>query len=101
MTTRDCWAVAFGNSYNQEERCVCAGYDNGDIKLFDLRTNSIRWESNCSNGITNTEFDQKDIEMNKLVVTTLEVKFRCYDIRTQHKEDGFNYRVEMAHQSTI
>ncbi|EPY74890.1 WD repeat-containing protein 92 [Camelus ferus] len=27
-----------GNAYNQEERVVCAGYDNGDIKLFDLRS---------------------------------------------------------------
>ena len=36
---RDCWTVAFGNSYNDEERCVLAGYDNGDVKMFDLRTN--------------------------------------------------------------
>lgn len=38
---RDCWCVAFGNSYNDEERCVLAGYDNGDIKLFDLRFNKV------------------------------------------------------------
>ena len=39
---RDCWCVAFGNSYNDEERCVLAGYDNGDIKMFDLRFNKVR-----------------------------------------------------------
>jgi hypothetical protein len=38
---RDCWSVAFGNSFNDEERCVLAGYDNGDVKLFDLRTNKV------------------------------------------------------------
>lgn len=38
---RDCWSVAFGNSYNDEERCVLAGYDNGDVKLFDLRMNQV------------------------------------------------------------
>ena len=38
---RDCWCVAFGNSYNDEERCVLAGYDNGDVKMFDLRTNKV------------------------------------------------------------
>ena len=43
---RDCWTVAFGNSYNGEERCVVAGYDNGDVKMLDLKTNSLRWESN-------------------------------------------------------
>lgn len=33
--------MAFGNSYNDEERCVLAGYDNGDVKLFDLRMNQV------------------------------------------------------------
>lgn len=36
-TARDCWTVAFGNSYSDEDRCIAAGYDNGDFKLFDLR----------------------------------------------------------------
>lgn len=39
LQARDCWAVAFGDMYNDEERALLAGYDNGDIKLFDLRTN--------------------------------------------------------------
>ena len=34
--------MCFGNSFNNDERSVCAGYDNGDIKLYDLRTNQIR-----------------------------------------------------------
>ena len=29
------------HSFNLEERCVAAGYDNGDIKLLDLRTNAV------------------------------------------------------------
>ncbi|OWK10607.1 WDR92, partial [Cervus elaphus hippelaphus] len=70
---RDCWTVAFGNAYNQEERVVCAGYDNGDIKLFDLRNMSLR----------------KDISMNKLVATSLEGKFHVFDMRTQHPTKGF------------
>jgi len=52
QNARDCWTVAFGNSYNDEERCIVAGYDNGDVKMFDLRTSSIRWEHNCANGVT-------------------------------------------------
>lgn len=38
---RDCWCVAFGNSFNDEERCLLAGYDNGDVKMFDLRMNKV------------------------------------------------------------
>lgn len=84
---RDCWTACFGmwsivihfvwyyhfmctcpagNAYTEEERCICAGYDNGDVKLFDLRTNKFRWETNVGNGVVCTEFDRKDIDMNKV-----------------------------------
>ena len=98
---RDCWTVAFGNSYNDEERVVAAGYDNGDVKMFDLRTNSLLWETNCQNGVVGLEFDRKDIEMNKLCVTTLESKFRMYDLRTFHPEKGYACMSEKAHKSTV
>ncbi|KAL9181582.1 hypothetical protein ACHAXT_010387 [Thalassiosira profunda] len=100
-SARDCWAVAFGNSYNDDERSVVAGFDNGDVKLYDLRTNTIRWEDNAKNGVTSLQFDRPDIEMNKLAVTTLESKFRCYDMRTQHSTDGFASLTEKAHRSTV
>ncbi|CAF0894814.1 unnamed protein product [Adineta steineri] len=100
-TKRDCWAVCFGNSFNSSERVVCAGYDNGDVKLFDLRTMSIRWETNIKNGVCCLEFDRKDIEMNKLVATTLESKIHVFDMRTQHVEKGFASVVEKAHNSTV
>jgi WD40 repeat protein len=100
-TRRDCWAVAFGNSYNDEERCVAAGYDNGDVKLFDLRTNSVRWETNIGNGVVSLEFDRKDIEMNKLAVTTLESKFKIFDMRTHHQKFGYACLTDKAHKSTI
>ena len=84
-----------------EERCVSAGYDNGDIKLFDLRTNTLRYETNVANGVTGVEFDRRDIEMNKFAVTTLESKFRVYDARTQHPTEGLAYLSEKAHKSTV
>lgn len=37
---RNCWAVAFGDCHSADDRCLLAGYDNGDVKMFDLRTNS-------------------------------------------------------------
>jgi len=98
---RDCWTVSFGNSYNDEERCIAAGYDNGDVKLFDLRTNTMRYETNVANGVTCIEFDRKDIEMNKMTVTTLESKFRVFDMRTQHPTEGFSCMTEKAHKATV
>jgi len=98
---RDCWSVAFGNCYNAEERCVAAGFDNGDVKLFDLRMNEIRWEGNVSNGACWVEFDRKNIEMNKLLACTLESRFKMYDTRTLHPTKGFCALTEQAHKSTI
>ncbi|KAM9654380.1 dynein axonemal assembly factor 10 isoform 2-T2 [Morphnus guianensis] len=98
---RDCWTVTFGNAYNQEERVVCAGYDNGDIKLFDLKTMSLRWETNIKNGVCSLEFDRKDVNMNKLVATSLEGKFHVFDMRTQHPTKGFASVSEKAQKSTI
>ncbi|CAG5123233.1 unnamed protein product [Candidula unifasciata] len=98
---RDCWTVAFGDAYSAQDRCVAAGYDNGDIKLFDLRNMALRWETNVKNGVCCLEFDRKDIAMNKLVATTLESKFHVYDMRTQHPSKGFASLTEKAHNSTV
>ncbi|KAI8425266.1 hypothetical protein MSG28_007055, partial [Choristoneura fumiferana] len=38
---------------SRDERIVTAGYDNGDLKMFDLRTMSLRWECNLKNGLEN------------------------------------------------
>ncbi len=102
-----------GNSYNDEERCVAAGYDNGDLKLFDLRTMSLHWETHLPNGVCDTnphvsltlqlcsvQFDRKDINMNKLLVTSLESKLYVYDMRTQHPKDGYALLTESVCLST-
>lgn len=97
----DCWTVAFGNAFNSEERCLVAGYDNGDVKLFDLRTNCLRWDTNVANGVCGIEFDRPDIPMNKMAVVTLESKVHVYDLKTYHPEQGYTGLAEMAHKSTI
>jgi len=91
---RDCWSVAFGNSFNEHERCVLAGYDNGDVKLFDLRTGTVRLETNVGNGVCGVEFDRKEIAMNKFVVTCLESQFSVYDARTLHPQNGVAHVTE-------
>ena len=98
---RDCWAVAFGHAYNDTERTVAAGYDNGDVKLLCLRTNRLLWETNVNNGVVALQFDRKDIQMNKLVVTSLESKYRVYDMRTLHPTSGYAGSTLTAHSSTV
>lgn len=97
---RDCWCVAFGNSFNDDERCVLAGYDNGDVKMFDLRMNKVRWEINVKNGVVDAQFDRWDIPMNKFVVTCLESQFHTFDARTQHPSKGFASVTEHLEKSS-
>lgn len=99
-TRQDCWCVAFGNSHSNEDRVVVSGYDNGDVKMFDLRSNTLRWESNLKLGVCGVEFDRRDILMNKLVATTLQGKFYLFDLRTQHPKKGFSYLVEKVRSVT-
>jgi len=86
---RDCWTVAFGDSHSAEDRMIAAGFDNGDIKLFDLKAMKIQWSTNVMNGVCGLQFDRLDIKKNKLVASTLENKIHLWDLRTQHKTDGF------------
>lgn len=79
----DCWTVAFGNAFNANERCICAGYDNGDIKLFDLRAMAMRWEANVRQGICHIEFDDKTSALNRLAVGTLNWGVFVFDFGEQ------------------
>ena len=47
------------------------------------------------------QFDRKDINMNKLVVSTLEGKVHAFDLRTCHIEAGFASVVQSIGNSTI
>uniref|UniRef100_A0A6U8SX42 WD repeat-containing protein 92 n=1 Tax=Emiliania huxleyi TaxID=2903 RepID=A0A6U8SX42_EMIHU len=39
--------------------------------------------------------------MNKLVLTTLESRYRLYDMRTHHPVQGYSFLSQEAHQSTV
>eukprot|EP00033_Pygsuia_biforma_P001946 GCRY01002168.1.p1 GENE.GCRY01002168.1~~GCRY01002168.1.p1 ORF type:complete len:357 (-),score=59.96 GCRY01002168.1:48-1118(-) len=97
----ECWAVAFGNSYDNDNRSILAGYANGDVRLFDLRTNAVVFGSNVGNGVCSVEFDRRDIQMNTVSVTCLEAALVVYDMRTQHPKEGFASVRASAHKSTV
>lgn len=97
----DCWAVSAGNAYTKEERTICAGFDNGDIKMFDLRMSKVFFETNVRNGVCSLEFDRRDIPLNKLTASTLEAKIHVFDLRTVDNEGKFAYTTATAHNSTV
>lgn len=78
-SSRDCWAVSMGGATGELERVVLSGYDNGDVKLFDLKMNAMRWEGNAGSGVTCIDLDCAGA-LNKMVVTCLESKFKVFDL---------------------
>ena len=40
------------------DRMIAAGFDNGDIKLFDLKAMKIQWSTNVMNGVCGLQFDR-------------------------------------------
>ena len=97
----DCWTVCFGNAFSDSDRCIVAGYDNGDIKLLDLRTMTIGWEHNVKNGVCRVSFDRKDIAMNKLSVSCLESQLHVFDMRTYHPKSGYAGLSHSVGRSTV
>lgn len=51
---KQCWSVCQSqpNSEDSQEHFVAAGFDNGDIKVFDVRNSKIAWETSLSRGIS-------------------------------------------------
>jgi len=99
--------VALGGSVGAE-RLLAAGYDNGDVVLFDLRARAVRWQANVGGAVTALDFDRPDAALNKLVVATLEASFRVYDMHAPAEDGGgggggggYAHVAERAHKATV
>ena len=42
---------------------IAAGYDNGDVKMWDLRNMKLYWDTNVGNGVCSLEYDRRDIKV--------------------------------------
>lgn len=98
--TADCWAVALGNAPDPAEYgSLASGYDNGDVKLFDMRAANLQWDTNVDFGVCHLQFDRKDIAMNKLAISCLEGQLFMADMRTFHPEDGYTRKAQKLSES--
>ena len=64
------------------------GYDNGDIKIYDLRMDKLLYGQNFKYGICSIEFDKKNIPINKMVATTLDSKIYLFDLKNLEKDNN-------------
>ncbi|CRH01622.1 G-beta repeat protein, putative [Plasmodium relictum] len=97
----DCWCVATGNNYieensycgiEEENMNICAGYDNGDIKFFDLKMMALEHEVNVNNGVCSISYDRKEAKKNKMICSTLEGNIYLFNLDVYSEDTGYSYR---------
>ena len=37
---------------------IAAGFDNGDVNMFDLRNMKLQWSTNVGNGVCSLQYDR-------------------------------------------
>ena len=79
--------------------CRCGRLRPGDV-AYDMRTQKML-EWNVSNGVCDIEFDRADINMNKLLIASLEGRVRAYDMRTLHPTLGYAYVEDRVSNGTV
>jgi hypothetical protein len=77
---KDIWAVAYGQLKGQH-KVIAIGYENGDIKLFDVNGAQYLWQTQVKDGICSIDF-VKDV----LLVSTLSAAY-IIDIITGNKTE--------------
>ncbi|GAW82105.1 G-beta repeat protein [Plasmodium gonderi] len=105
----DCWCVGIGNNYidvnptcqiEEENLSLCAGYDNGDIKFFDLKMMLIEHEVNVNNGVCAISYDRKDTRKNKLICATLEGNIYVFNMDIYSEDSGYAYSKDQVVSGT-
>ncbi|OHT06639.1 WD-repeat protein [Tritrichomonas foetus] len=86
---RDCWAVSMGGTTGPQDRTVIAGFDNGDVKLWDLRTSSVTWETNLRNGVVSLQLSDRTRSLNRLVCGCLSGQIVSFDLTDKPADKGY------------
>lgn len=93
---RDCWTVTFADGQMHSSRAICAGYENGDIKVIDLRILKERYSHNAGSGVCKVGCERKYDETKRLVAGAVDGSVHLYDVNSnQHS------RVPIAQSSSI
>ena len=60
---------------------IAAGFDNGDVNMFDLRNMKLQWSTNVGNGVCSLQYDRmgnyiynRSHSSNSTVIVNLETK---------------------------
>ncbi|KAF9586434.1 hypothetical protein BGW38_005043 [Lunasporangiospora selenospora] len=79
----DVWSVAVaGQSESVEDMMIVAGYDNGDVRVIDLRMCAVLFETNVGHGVCSVEFYYGGNSPKNLIASTLHGALHSFDVMT-------------------
>jgi len=52
QSKRECWSVCHAGKAHQNLQLIGAAFDNGDVKMFDVRYSKIAWETSLNRGVS-------------------------------------------------
>ena len=96
---RDCWSVSMGGTNGPSERSVIAGYDNGDLKLWDLKSNQVTWETNLRNGIASMQFSDRTGPLKRVTCGCLTGQLVTFDLTDKPQDKGYRSHVTKVKDS--
>ncbi|KAF8937911.1 hypothetical protein BGZ58_001936 [Dissophora ornata] len=79
----DVWCIAMGGSGSgsgSDDLMVAIGYDNGDVRVMDIRLRQAVFETNVKHGVCAVEFDRREGKAGSLVATTVEGTLHSFDL---------------------
>lgn len=96
---RDCWAVSMGGTTGPQDRTVIAGFANGDVKLWDLRTSSVTWETNLRNGVVSLQLSDRTGPLKRMTAGCLQGQLVTFDLSDKPADKGYASHVQKVKDS--
>jgi WD40 repeat protein len=99
---RDCWAITMGGTSGPQDRSVVAGFDNGDVKLWDLRTSSVSWETNLRNGVVALQLSDRTGPLKRLTAGCLSGQIVTFDLSEKPADKGYaSHQQKLKDSATV
>lgn len=99
--SRDCWTVTFADGAVEDDRVICAGFDNGDIKLIDLRVLKERWSHNIGSGICKLNCEKIYARTVRLVAGTVDGNVHILNLNINQLEKNVPDKIVVDPMSSI
>jgi len=93
---KDCWSV----SASSNGKYIASGFNNGDVRIFDITAGKVFWETTLPRGVTSLHFTTGD-KLDKLTASIVGGTVSIWDLQTRHRSQGYTRTDIQLDKTTI